>query len=266
MTLESALERAFAECAAARPAIALSRELFVSHLRERLAPGRSDESLASLHVADLHLACACLHGIEAAWKELDREHLSRIPQFVARIDASPSFADDVRQRLCAKLVTTSEAPGRLSLYTGRGPLGAWLRVAAIREAQSAKRRSKKTVDADDVALAAPGHDPEVELLKRRFAKEFAEAFESVLPTLTADERNVLRLHYLDGLSIEAVGTTYRVSRATAARWIASARATIVERTQAALAARLGDSAPSPLSILAFVKSQLDLSLVRHFEE
>src|SRR3954469_5110678 len=160
---------------------------------------------------------------------------------------------------------SEDAAGKLSLYTGRGPLGAWLRVAAIREAQNGKRRGRRTVDANDVALVATHHDLEVALLKQRYAKEFTEAFKAVLVTLSADERNVLRLHYLDGLTIEEVGKTYRVSRATAARWIASARDTIIERTQASLGDRLGDSAPHAASMLAFVKSQLDLSLVRHFE-
>lgn len=254
------------EAAAAWPQVKLAPEVFAAHLRERLGEDDTAEGLAKMHAADLFLACACLHGDEAAWRELDRHHLSRVPQFVGRIDASPAFSDEVRQRLGTKLITgNDDGPGKLALYTGRGPLGAWLRVAAIREAQNGKRRGKKTVDADDVALATNADDPEIQLLKRRFAKEFSDAFKSVLVTLSADERNVLRLHYLDGLTLEEVGTTYRVSRATAARWIASARETIIERTQAALGERLGPNAPHALSMLNFVKSQLDISLARHFK-
>jgi RNA polymerase sigma-70 factor (ECF subfamily) len=268
-TFEADLLRVAREAAAAWPGVSLAPEVFVAHLRERLSDegDAAPEALAKLHAADLFLACACLHGDAAAWRELDRQHLSRVPQFVARIDASPAFSDEVRQRLAERLVSDPDGrPGKLTLYTGRGPFGAWLRVAAIREAQNGKRRGKKQVDPDDVVLAANEHDPEIRLLKQRFAKEFTDAFKSVLPTLSADERNVLRLHYLDGLTIEEVGKTYRVSRATAARWIASARDTIIERTQAALGDRLGENAPGAQSMLAFVKSQLDLSLARHFEE
>jgi RNA polymerase sigma-70 factor, ECF subfamily len=262
---ERELRRVAQEAAAAWPTVKLSLDVFVAHLRERLEEGDTAAALDKIHAADLYLACACLHGDEGAWRELDHHHLQRVPSFVARIDASPAFADDVKQRLGEKLVKEADGPGKLSLYTGRGPFGAWLRVAAIREAQNGKRRSKRTVDADDVALVASDHDPEVQLLKQRFAKEFTDAFKAVLVTLSADERNVLRLHYLDGLTIEEVGKTYRVSRATAARWIASARDTIIERTQRALGDRLGDSAPRPQSMLAFVKSQLDMSLARHFK-
>jgi RNA polymerase sigma-70 factor (ECF subfamily) len=253
------------KASAAWSGVNVSLDDFVAQLRERLHEDDTPEGLAKLHVADLYLAYACAQGDETAWRELDRHHLSRIGEFVGRIDASPTFADDVRQRLGAKLITGSDGPGKLALYTGRGPLGAWLRVAAIREAQNGKRRGKKTVDADQVALADRADDPELNLLKQRFAKEFSEAFKSVLVTLSADERNVLRLHYLDGLTLEEVGKTYRVSRATAARWISSARETIIERTQAALGARLGANAPNAVSMLDLVKSQLDLSLARHFK-
>jgi RNA polymerase sigma-70 factor (ECF subfamily) len=262
--LETEMANVAERAASVHPDVKLSRAVFVAYVRERLDDREPAESLARLHVADLYLACGCLHGDPSAWRQLDRDHLSRVPQFVGRIDASPAFSDEVRQRLAEKLMKDANGVGRLTLYTGRGPLGAWLRVTAIREAQTAKRRGKRTVDVADVPLESPAHDPEIQLLKQRFAKEFREAFTSVLATLTADERNVLRLHYLDGLTLEEVGTTYRVSRATAARWIASARETIIERTQAALGTRLGTDAPHAASMLDLVKSQLDLSIQRHF--
>ena len=261
---ETLLEAARA-ASAALPRVGLALETFVEHLRARLAEEGLDDP-ARLAITDLFLACACLHDDPEAWRELERQHLSRIPQFVARIDPSPSFADDVRQRLCEKLIHASEgSPPKLATYTARGPLGGWLRIAAIREAQTAKRRGRPQVDPDDADLVSPDHDPELQLLKRRYAKEFKEAFTAVLVSLTADERTVLRLHYLDGLTIEEVGKTYRVSRATAARSIASARDKIVERVQERLGSRLGKGGPSPESLFALVKSQFDLSVRRHFE-
>jgi len=50
-------------------------------------------------------------------------------------------------------------------------------------------------------------DPEMLLLKQRYAAEFTDAFKAVLVTLSSDERNVLRLHYLDGLTVEEVAQT-----------------------------------------------------------
>jgi RNA polymerase sigma-70 factor, ECF subfamily len=266
VTIDEGLLVSVAQAAAAAwPGVNIAQDVFVEHLRARLEPTDTPATLEKIHTTDLYLACACLHGDAHAWRELDKQHLARVPQFVGRIDASSAFSDEVRQRLGEKLIReTDEGPSKLALYTGRGPFGAWLRVAAIREAQNLKRRGKRTVDANDIALAATDHDPEMLLLKQRYAAEFTAAFKAVLITLSADERNVLKMHYLDGLTVEEVGKVYRVSRATAARWIASARDTIIERTQAALGDRLGESAPRAQSLLAFVKSQLDLSLRRHF--
>jgi RNA polymerase sigma-70 factor, ECF subfamily len=261
---EAELRRVAKAAAAAWPGIEVGLDVFMAHLRERLEDGDS-RNLAKMHAVDLYLACACLHGDVKAWRALEREHLRSVPSFIARIDSSPAFADDVKQRLGEKLANNAKGPGKLALYTGRGPIGGWIRVAAVREAQNGKRRVRKTVELNEHGIATADHDPEVALLKKRYAKEFTRAFKEVLATLENDERNVLSLHYLDGLTIEEVGKAYRVSRATAARWIASARDKIIERTQSALGDRLGKSAPRPQSMLAFVKSQLDLSLARHFK-
>jgi RNA polymerase sigma-70 factor, ECF subfamily len=263
MTLDEALEEALRTAAAAWPQIRLDPLVFIAHLRERLLADDEVSELGRLHVADLYLACACLRGDAVAWRELARVHLSRIGEFVGRLDRSSAFADDVRQRLSEKLLADESGRPKLALYTGRGPLGGWLRVAAVREAQNAKRRLKYADDPDELPLAADQHDPEVALLKRKYTKEFETAFQEVLATLSADERNVLRLHYLDGLTIEEVGKAYRVSRATAARWIAKARDHIIERVREQLEERLDQSTASPDSVLAFVHSQLGMSLRRH---
>ncbi len=266
-------ERIDAVARAARepwPRVALEHAVFVAHLRARLGGRLGDDdpvrALDRVHAPDLVLACACLHGDRNAWRELDRLHLSRVHEWVGRIDRSASFADEVRQRLAEKLLHDESGAPKLALYTGRGPLGAWLRVAAVREAQNARRGggNRPHVDADDVPIAAADQDPEIQLFKRKYSKEFKEAFQSVLATLSADERNVLRLHYLDGLTIEEVGNAYRVSRATAARWIADAKEKITRAVNAALKSRLGKGGPGAETILAFVRSQLDMSLRRHF--
>ena len=264
MVDDAALSKAAAAAEAALPRVSLPDGVFLEHLRSRLeAEGLADPK--ALQVDDLFLACACLHGDAEGWRELEKRHLSRIPEFVARFDTQPSFADEVRQRLCEKLLhATDGGAAKLASYTGRGPLGGWLRISAIREAQSAKRRGRREVDPDDAGLVSPAHSPEIQLLKQRYAVEFKEAFAAVLVTLSADERNVLRLHYLDGLTLEEVGKTYRVSRATAARWIASAKEKIVEQVQARLGNQIGQGGPAAPSLLALVKSQFDMSLRRHF--
>jgi RNA polymerase sigma-70 factor, ECF subfamily len=263
----SSFDPFYASAAAAWPGIELPRETFVAFVQERC--GDNGEP-SSLEINDLYLACACLAGNAAAWRELDRLHLSRVPTFVARIDRSAAFGDEIRQRLSEKLLHSEGGRPKLALYTGRGLLGGWLRVAAVREALNAKRGvdggdGGKSESVDDLVIAAKEADPEVQLLKRKYAREFADAFKHVLGTLEPDQRNVLRLHYLDGLSLEEVGKAYRVSRATAARWIADAKRTLVARVHEDLGERLGADSVGPQSLISLVRSQLHLSLRRHFD-
>jgi RNA polymerase sigma-70 factor, ECF subfamily len=286
---EDSFDRVYAAGVAAWPSIDLPRATFVAFVRERCGDGPP----SALEITDLYLACACLGGNASAWRELDRLHLSRVPTFVARIDRSAAFGDEIRQRLSEKLLSGDDGRPKLAFYTGRGQLGGWLRVAAVREALNAKRRGMVDVgggrgrggggaggsgggtgagasgegneNIDDLVIAAREDDPEVQLLKRKYAREFTDAFRHVLATLEPDQRNVLRLHYLDGLSLEEVGKAYRVSRATAARWIADAKRTLVARVHENLGERLGDDGPGAQSLLSLVRSQLHLSLRRHFD-
>ena len=49
------------------------------------------------------------------------------------------------------------------------------------------------------------------------------------PTLSAEDRTLLRQQIVDGLSIDAIGAAYGVHRATAARWLNRARGALVAR-------------------------------------
>jgi len=94
-------------------------------------------------------------------------------------------------------------------------------------------------------------------LKREYGAELNAAFTQALEGLTTDQRNVLRLHYLDELTIEEVATATRVSRATAARRLSDARTAVASATLDSLKERLDIDTRDADSLLAFVKSQID---------
>jgi len=77
---------------------------------------------------------------------------------------------------------------------------------------------------------------------------------------------VLRLHLLDGLNIDRIGQLHDVHRATAARWLASAREALAKDTQRILQARLQVSRSEFESLLRLVRSDLDVSLCRILAE
>jgi RNA polymerase sigma-70 factor, ECF subfamily len=242
----------------------LSPDAFVAHLVRTRAdePGASIEGL---HAGDLYLAWAALERCAAAVKTIERMHLARIPTWAARFDRSPSFADDLGQEVARQLfVGTSHTGPKLLGYRGHGHLAAFVRVIALRIANRQKQRAagrKKDRELPE-SLAAKDLDPEVALLKKRFAREFQAALAATLEGLSSDERNLLKLHYLDGLTLEGVADVYRVSRATAARSLARARGRIIEETQRRLADRLGASSPGTKTLISLLESDLNLSIGR----
>ena len=239
---------------------------FAAHVRALLPPGAPlAASLDTLHAEDLYLACACAAGDDRALAAFEAEFLPQVADYVAQIERDPVFVDEVRQRLRERLFVSAEvgARPRICEYTGRGALGAWLRVVAVRLALNLRRRAHPTVPADGEdapALRSPAPDPEVDYLKTRYGEEFRAAFRATLGTLSQDERNLLKLHYLDGLNIDEIGVAYRVHRATVARWLAQARERILTETRNRLAERLDAGSEDVDSVLDLVRSQLDVSI------
>ncbi|HWQ29246.1 MAG TPA: transcriptional regulator, partial [Dehalococcoidia bacterium] len=62
--------------------------------------------------------------------------------------------------------------------------------------------------------------------------------------------------------LEEVATVYRVHRATGARWIAQARAALLERLGAELRRRLRADTREVASLVRLLESQLDVTLSR----
>ncbi len=121
-----------------------------------------------------------------------------------------------------------------------------------------EQRQSRVDDVD--ALPEAGVDPEIAYLKEHYRDEFRAAFVFALGTLSERERNVLRQHHIDGLTIDQLGTLYQVHRATAARWVAAARMTLLDQTRGRLVAKLGVAADEVDSIIRLVRSQLDISI------
>jgi len=87
-----------------------------------------------------------------------------------------------------------------------------------------------------------------------------------LGRLTAEQRNLLRLHFLDGLNIEKIGAVMQVHRATVARWIAAAREEILENVRRDLNQRLRLEPSEFESLVNLVRSQLQVSILRYLKD
>jgi RNA polymerase sigma-70 factor (ECF subfamily) len=87
-----------------------------------------------------------------------------------------------------------------------------------------------------------------------------QALRAAFASLTPRERLLFRMHFIDGLTIDRIGVVFSVHRATIARWLASAREMVVDRTMAQLGDELRLDPAEFESLLRVVRSALDVSL------
>ena len=216
---------------------------------------------------DVALAAACLARDDGAIARFELEVLPAARAAIRSIDSAPAFVDEALQRLRATLLVGGEdGRPRISDYAGRGPLRAWVGIAGARVALMLVRSQQRAreVPADDrwtdaLADISTGN-PELELIKHQYREAFGHALRDVVAGLEPRARAVLRLSFVDALSIDEIGAVYGVHRATSARWIQRACDAVLGGTRDLLAARLALSATELDRVTALVQSQLDVSL------
>jgi RNA polymerase sigma-70 factor (ECF subfamily) len=261
--LEAALRRLLDAGRAAWPEVALDAAAFLRHVAERLPEqGEALDALASMPAADLYLACACAQGDERAMQLFERDFISQIGVYLGRADTLAGVADEVKQLVRTRLlVADGDHARRIVAYKGRGPLGGWLRVVATRAALEVRQaRAPATARAPVSVALGRILDPESAYLRAHHAAELEAALKNALAALTPRVGTVLRLHFLDGVSVEAIARLYTVSERTVQRWIAGAREEILDRVRASLATSLQLTSQQLEELLGLLSSRIDITL------
>lgn len=263
-------DRLYEMARATWPRVHVSMADFTSHLTEHLGLSPDAAEARSARAGDLYLAVAAARGDAEAISIIDRTCITRIdPALHGMLPASE--IDDLKQRLRQQIFTGTSGPPKILSYAGRGELRVWVRATAVHTALSTLRAMKRARTREqNLWLAMPacgvggvgGVDPTVEQLRPRFQVEFKAAFESALHSLEPRERNVLKQHFVDGLSIDELAVLYRVHRTTAFRWLTRARQRVLALTRKALAAQLALCDSQLDSLMQLIDSQLDVSAVR----
>ena len=264
---EDRLGELVARARRAAPELAVAPERFVAALA-RACGDDGAAALDELHAEDFGLAVACADGVPGALEHCDRLCAPAVRAAVARIDPAADFCDEVRQILWQRVfVGTPEHPPRILTYGGRGPLAAWVAVAAQRVAIDLRRAAMPTASADpevDQLLSAREH-PEAAYLRGRYRAEFEAGVRAALAALPDRDRLLLRLTVVSGLSHEQVAAIYGVNQSTVSRWIARARSAVLEATEREDCARIGLPASEFRSLAGLFLSDLDVSLSRVLE-
>ena len=250
---------------AAWPDVKVSETTIANRLAARVKDD-PDSRLENLHDADLYLAMALADADPAALKVFEAELVPQIDVALRRLRLAGGTADEVKQSLRYELlVGVDGGHRRIADYAGRGELAAWLRVSATRKALKVIRKIDREETLDEILLdhwpdATPG--PEQKQLRSQYTTELKKAIREAFASLEVRQRNLLRQHILDELTIDDLARLYRVHRATCARWLADARADLGKQTRKRLVTALGTPGDELESLLRFLDSDIELSISR----
>lgn len=253
---------------AAWPGVEVPAEDFVRHLLARApAEGTVEQRLRGLPAADLYLACACAQGDGGALAAFEEAYLAHIDALVARVDGTAAFVDEVRQRVRVRLLLSAgPEPPKIAEYAGRGDLRSFVQTVALRVALTLRKGAAREdlVEQDVLAeqVLAGAQDPEARYLRESFQRDLQWAFQEALAALTSEQRNLLRLAYVDGVGVEKLGALFQVAPSTISRRLTSLREGLAEETRRLLKDRLRLSSVELESIAGLLRSQLELSLSR----
>jgi RNA polymerase sigma-70 factor (ECF subfamily) len=237
------------------PGVAVGEEEFSAYIRERAG----DEA----HDGDLYLACACARGDPTALAAFERTFFADVDAAASRVKGS---ADELKQVVRHKLFVGPHP--RILDYSGRGALRTWFRITATRLALNVAAHDARELPIEPDALAflvGGSEDPELEYFKRTYGQAFREAFREAFRSLESQERNLLRYAFVQGLTVQAIGTIYHVHRATAARWVTSALERFAGQVKEKLKGRLGLSERDYEAILRVIESQVHITLERYMQ-
>jgi len=263
--IEARLADQLAEAEARWPEVTVDCRRFVTHWAAQVGrAGDVGAAIGQLHLSDLYLAFACAQGDSSALRCFGTL-LSSVAGAVRSVDGAPSFVDEILQRLRTRVLVPEDGRSpRILDYAGRGSLENWLRAGALRLALNARRDARRGPEPlPEASLwepAAPTAERTLELLKGKYATEFGSALRDAFGSLEAGERNVLRMHFLEGLSLNQIAAMYQVNKSTISRRMAKARETLLERTRAQLERALALPPQELDSLLEQLGPRLDLSL------
>lgn len=259
MNLDEAIDEAWQAGCAAWPTVRLARADFAAWA---IAQTVDQEALAT-RGADLYLVAACVGENTDAFVAFEKEFLAPLTGRVGRITLSADQADELRQQLRCTLLLPPQP--KIGLFRGQGPLGAWVRVCAVRAALALVAARDARPETDTLVLdqlMSPHTDQEVAAIKSQYRDAFQGALEECFAKLPPRSKTLLRMHFLDGMSIDAMGLVFRVHRATVARWLVGIRHEVLEEICRKISFELRTSSSEFTQLVHLVRSEVQLSIRR----
>lgn len=184
---------------------------------------------------DQELAAAILAGSEAAFQTFFDTYFPRVYRFaVPRLDGDTEAGKEVVQ------ITLIKALRSLAGYRGEAALFSWLcqicRRQIVDYVRANKRHAQNLVALDDSpelraaleSIEAPDEDGPAQRYDRQQTRKIVQ---SVLDRLPARYGDILEWKYIEGHSVEEIGTRLGVSHTAAQSLLARARAAFREAVE-----------------------------------
>lgn len=250
-----------AEAAKVWPAFSVEAWTFSAAVEAKLAEPDPPQ-LTVEGAAELYLALACAAGDAAAIGAFDRDYLSVVPTALSGMKLPAAAVEDVRSTVRDKLLLADgDSPPKIIGYAGRGRLKGLIQVTATRTAIDRIRHESKEAELPAREFAAPGNI-ELSLIKAQYREAFMAGFTHAVEAASRRDRNLLRLHFLGGVTLEQLAQMYGVHRATVVRWLAAARETVFGATREHVAETIGAPSEELDEMFELVRSRVELSVER----
>jgi len=192
-----------------------------------------------IHADDLCLIVACEHGDEKAWENLVASFDPVVKSAARKITSNAEDADDLASSIWAELYGLKQDAGgtrktKLAYYSGRGSLGGWLRAIISQMAVDRYRKQSRIVQIEEARefeilaeessnnsnnehVVSHAANPEEIFSDQQTADDVAEALQSAVASLEAEDRLILKMYYFDDLKLKDIAATFGYHEATASR-------------------------------------------------
>ena len=194
--------------------------------------------VATLHVEDLALACACADGHDAAWSHFILEHRPVLYRAADAIDPTGG-ARELADALYADLFGLRERAGaRQSLFRyfhGRSRLSTWLRAVLsqrhIDHIRTTVRLAPLPEEESELAAPSRGSATETDPERSRFFAAMRRALSAAVAALPPRDRLRLGCYYAQDLTLAVIGRMLGEHEATVSRHLTRTRRTIRETVE-----------------------------------
>lgn len=237
---------------------------FPSFLDAVIPRVRDAPHIEKLSWMDLFLCASCELGEPEGLITLEREYIPSVGLSLRRTGLAEEQVTEVLQQLREKIfTTTTNGSSRLREYSGRSKLTRWLYVIAVRIEHNNRRAESRRDVRDGMAMASLVDalpNPELKIIKTWQRTQVQQIIERSIRALEGETRQLLRLHFVEELSIDRLSLLYNVHRATVARRITQAVHALRGVVQQLAMEELGLNLLEYQSLLRFVRSQMEVNL------